>query len=100
MVVNAANSPLRLTNTLNITFSGCSGYALAMNCDLEGIALSTGSACSVGSIEPSHVLDAIGVSVDDNKSSIRFSVGLTNSIEEMHVVAKTVKEIVDRLRSC
>ena len=100
VVVNAANSPLRLTNTLNITFSGCSGYALAMNCDLEGIALSTGSACSVGSIEPSHVLDAIGVSVDDNKSSIRFSVGLTNSIDEMHVVVKTVKAIVDRLRSC
>ena len=71
-----------------------------MNCDLEGIAVSTGSACSVGSIEPSHVLQAIGLSIDDNKSSVRFSVGLTNTLEEMVVIIEKVKEIVDRLRCC
>ena len=100
VVINGGNSVLSLSNTLNMTFRGCSGYALAMNCDLEGIALSTGSACSVGSIEPSHVLDAIGVSLDDNKSSIRFSVGLTNTLEEMTDVVKSIKSIVDRLRHC
>ena len=99
----SVNGPLSipgLSNTLNMTFGGCSGYALAMNCDLEGIAVSTGSACSVGSIEPSHVLQAIGMSIDDNKSSVRFSVGLTNTLEEMVVVIEKVKEIVDRLRCC
>tara|TARA_B100000427_G_scaffold77533_1_gene63246 strand:+ start:184 stop:1329 length:1146 start_codon:yes stop_codon:yes gene_type:complete len=99
-IINGVNSELSLSNTLNITFQGCSGYALAMNCDLEGIALSTGSACSVGSIEPSHVLTALGVAVEDNKSSIRISLGLTNTMDEMVRLVSVVKMIVDRLRSC
>tara|TARA_Y100000591_G_C21841563_1_gene705956 strand:- start:1908 stop:3053 length:1146 start_codon:yes stop_codon:yes gene_type:complete len=99
-IINGVNSELSLSNTLNITFQGCSGYALAMNCDLEGIALSTGSACSVGSIEPSHVLAALGVAVEDNKSSIRISLGLTNTMDEMVRLVSVVKMIVERLRSC
>ena len=100
VIINSHQASKALTNTLNVSFRGCSGYALVMNCDLEGIAVSTGSACSVGSIEPSHVLEAIGVSLEDNKSSVRFSVGMSNTHEEMDVVVNRISAMVDRLRAC
>ena len=79
-----------LSNTVNISVKGCDGQALAMNCDLAGINVSTGSACSVGSIEPSHVLQAMGISDDNNKSSLRFSFGLENTHDDIHHVAETL----------
>ena len=87
-----------LSNTFNISFPGCDGQALAMNCDLEGIDLSTGSACSVGSIEPSHVLKAIGLSDELNKSSLRISFGLTNTHEDIKFLSNCLKALVTRLR--
>ena len=88
-----------ITNTLNLSFKGCEGHALAMNCDLEGIDLSTGSACSVGSVEPSHVLTAIGISTTLNKSSLRLSFGSTSTQEEVKKAAMIIKKLVLRLRS-
>ena len=59
--------------------------------------MSLRSACSVGSIEPSHVLAAIGLDEDQNKSSLRFSFGLTNTKKDIDYVVSTLKDIVDRL---
>jgi cysteine desulfurase len=93
------SSKTGLSNTLNISFPGCDGHALAMNCDLEGLDLSTGSACSVGSVEPSHVLTAIGLSNDLNKSSLRLSFGLSTSLADIDIIAEIIISTVTRLRS-
>ena len=65
----------RVPNTTNLTFAGAGGEALLIALDLQGIACSTGAACSSGSTEPSHVLLAAGLSHDDARSSLRFSLG-------------------------
>jgi cysteine desulfurase len=64
-----------LFNTLNVSFSGCDGETLLIALDLEGICLSSGSACMVGSTQPSHVLRAMGVSEADTHNAVRFSLG-------------------------
>tara|TARA_A100001015_G_scaffold47718_1_gene52740 strand:+ start:4876 stop:6021 length:1146 start_codon:yes stop_codon:yes gene_type:complete len=87
-----------LTNTLNVSFLGVEGVELAMNCDLKGIYVSTGSACSSGSSELSHVIKACGFDDDVNKSSVRFSLGLTNTLEEIHHLLEYVNKIVKRMR--
>jgi cysteine desulfurase len=93
--VNAAGSP-RLPNTTNICFAGASGEALIIALDLAGFAVSSGAACSSGSIEPSHVLLAMGQSEAEAKSSIRFSLGAGNTIDQVdaliHAVAKVAQE--------
>jgi cysteine desulfurase len=66
--------------------------------DIEGIAVSSGSACSSGSLEPSHVLLAIGVEEAVAHGSIRFSFGKSNTIEEVDFVVDKLKEIISRLR--
>ena len=86
-----------LSNTINMTCHGCNGQALAMNCDLEGIDVSTGSACSVGSIEPSHVLTAIGLTNEANLSSLRISFGPHNTSKEIETLCQTLHDIMDRL---
>ncbi|RAP26957.1 cysteine desulfurase NifS [Candidatus Marinamargulisbacteria bacterium SCGC AG-343-D04] len=86
-----------LSNTLSVSIEGCDGHALAMNCDLAGINVSTGSACSVGSIEASHVLKAIGVSDELNKSTLRFSFGLSNTSEEIAVLVEQLNIIMKRM---
>ena len=68
-------------------------------CDLEGIDVSTGSACSVGSIEPSHVLNAIGLSSELNKSSLRISFGLTNTMDQVIDLYETLLSIIQRVKS-
>jgi cysteine desulfurase len=92
--VNAAGSP-RLPNTTNICFPGASGEALIIALDLAGFAVSSGAACSSGSIEPSHVLLAMGQSEAEAKSSIRFSLGAGNTIDQVdaliHAVAKVAQ---------
>ncbi|MDC0036929.1 cysteine desulfurase [bacterium] len=96
------NGPINaqaLSNTLNISFEGCEGYSLAMNCDLEGIDISTGSACSVGSVEPSHVLNALGISRDLNLASLRFSFGLDNTLSEITAIVECISAHVKRIRS-
>ncbi|MBU4486905.1 MAG: cysteine desulfurase [Candidatus Delongbacteria bacterium] len=84
---------------LNLTFKGIEGEAVLLSLDLEGIAVSTGSACSTGQINPSRVLLSIGRTAEEAQSSIRFSVGRFNTDEEIEIAAKSVIEAVTRLRS-
>ncbi len=87
-----------LWNTLNVFFEGVRGDALAMALDLEGIAVSTGSACSEGKVDPSHVLLAMGLTREEASSSVRFSLGRFTTHEDIDVVAETVTAAVERIR--
>lgn len=88
----------RLPNTLNCSFWGIEGESLLINLDLEGIAISTGSACASGSINPSHVLLAMGIPEEICRSSLRFSLGRYNTAEEIDYTLEVLPRIVDRLR--
>jgi cysteine desulfurase len=95
--INAAHYP-RLPNTSNIFFRGVSAEALVIALDMRQMAVSTGAACSSGSLEPSHVLLAMGLSRDDARSSIRFSFGRYNTAADMAALADAVVESVNKLR--
>jgi len=88
----------RLPNTLNVSFEFIEGESLILNLDLKGIAASTGSACTSGSLEPSHVLIAMGVAPEIAQGSIRFSLGRDNRKEDIDYTVKNLVEIVGRLR--
>lgn len=88
----------RLPSTLNIGFESADGEAIAVNLDLEGVAVSVGSACSSGSIEPSHVLTAMGLPHEIVQGSIRFSFGMENTIEDINYVMDILPTIVERVR--
>jgi cysteine desulfurase len=90
---------LRLPNTTNIWFDGVQGEALVIALDLAGFAVSTGSACSSGAVEPSHVLSAMGLTSERARSSLRFSLGRSNTIEQVDALPAAVEEAVARLRS-
>jgi cysteine desulfurase len=87
-----------LPHTLNISFPGCLADALLMNCDLAGIACSTGSACSSGSLLPSPVLQAMNVGPERLRSAMRFSLGPTLTEDEVREAAVRIVAIVRRLR--
>ncbi len=87
-----------LPNTLNISFPGAEGEAILLSLDLEGIQVSTGSACASGSLEPSHVLMATGVGPELAHGSIRFSLGRYTSEEEVDCVIEKLPPIIKRLR--
>jgi len=89
----------RLANTLNVGFAGAAGEGLMMGLDLAGIAVSTGSACAAGSIEPSHVLLALGCNEAAAKSAIRFSVGRNTTEEEIDRVLEVLPGVVERVRA-
>jgi cysteine desulfurase len=88
----------RIYNTLNLSFDGLDGETLLMNLDLEGISVSTGSACTAGSVEPSHVLLAMGLSDSRARSAIRFSLGRFTTGEEIYFTIECVQRVVERLR--
>ncbi len=92
------NADLRLPNTLNISFNYIEGESLLLFFDMKGIAASSGSACTSGSLEPSHVMGAMGVDVVLAHSSTRFSLGADNSEEEIDYVLAELPPIVQRLR--
>jgi cysteine desulfurase len=94
---NAGGSP-RTPNTTNITFPGIEGEAMIIALDLKGLACSTGAACSSGAIEPSHVLTAIGLSPDDARASVRFSLGRHTSPQEIATALEIVPAAVAQLR--
>lgn len=94
----AQQSDHRLPNTLNASFAGISGESLLMSLDLKGIAVSSGSACSSGSLEASHVMTALGVAPQLAQSSIRFSLGPTNTAAEIDYVIDELAAAVSRLR--
>lgn len=88
----------RLPNTLNISFEGIEGESIILNLDLQGVACSTGSACTSGGIEPSHVLLALGIVPRIAQGAIRFSLGRINTEEEIDYVVKVLVPIVEKLR--
>jgi cysteine desulfurase len=88
----------RIPNTLNVSFIGMEGEDLLMGLDLEGIAASSGSACLVGSVQPSHVLQAMGVSEKQAKATVRFSIGKKTRDEDLVEVIRRVKKVVERQR--
>jgi cysteine desulfurase len=94
-----SNPAHRQPNTLNVTFDGIKGESLVMALDLEGVACSTGSACASGSIEPSHVLTALGLSSDDARSSIRLSLGRYNTEADVDAALEVIPRVVERLRA-
>ena len=96
--LNGQDSP-RVFNTLNISFQGIEAEGLLLNLDLKGVAASSGSACSSGSLDPSHVLLAMGTSRENALSSIRFSLGYQTQEEDVVTVLEILPEIVERLRA-
>ncbi len=89
----------RLPANANIRFDGVDGIALLHRLDLQGIAASTGSACASGSIEPSHVLTAMGLSVPQAASSLRFTFGKENTEQEVEYTVKVIQSLVKELRA-
>ena len=89
----------RLANNLNVSFPGVEGESILLQLDLEGFAASSGSACSTGSTEPSHVLSAIGLDPDTAHSTVRLSLGQSNTEEQVERLARTIGEITTRLRA-
>jgi cysteine desulfurase len=88
-----------LASTLNVSFTGVEGEAILLYLDLEGIAVSTGSACASGSLDPSHVLLATGVDAELAHGSIRFSMGRESSIQEVEYVLDVLPPIIQRIRN-
>ena len=88
-----------LPNTLNVSFPGAEGEAILLSMDMAGIEASTGSACASGSLEPSHVLMAIGVEAELAHGSIRFSLGWGTSMEDVEYIIETLPPIIERLRA-
>ncbi len=89
----------RLAGLLNVTFSGIEGEAILLSLDMKGIAASSGSACTSGSTDPSHVLAAMGVPPELARASIRFSLGRSNTMEEIDYAVDVLEDVVSRLRS-
>ncbi len=89
----------RLPNNCNISFDGIDGEALLLRLDLAGIAASSGSACTAGNQEISHVLKAIGLTENEAKGSLRLTTGIGNTEKEMDETVRTISEIVKDLRT-
>jgi cysteine desulfurase len=89
----------RVPNTTNISFDRVEAESLLIALDLEGVAVSTGSACSSGTLEPSHVLKAMGFNAHRTQNSIRFSLGASNTEAEIDRVIAVLPTIVEKLRS-
>jgi cysteine desulfurase len=89
----------RVPNTTNISFPGAAGEALLIALDLQGVECSTGAACSSGSTEPSHVLTAAGLSRDDARASLRFSLGRPTTAAEIDRAIEIIPGVVERIRA-
>ena len=89
----------RVANTTNLAFAGAGGEALVIALDLQRISCSTGAACSSGAVEPSHVLLAIGLSADEARSSLRFSLGRATTSDEIDRAIAIIPPAVERLRA-
>jgi cysteine desulfurase len=97
-VVNG-DASARVPNTTNISFDGVEAESLLIALDLEGFAVSTGSACSSGTLEPSHVLRAMGLPAHRTQNSIRFSLGLGNTEQQVDALLERLPSVVTKLRT-
>ena len=88
----------RTPNTTNIWFDGVDGEAMVIALDLHGFAVSTGSACSSGAVEPSHVLLSLGLPAEKARASLRFSLGRHNTLTEVEALIDAVTDSVKHLR--
>jgi cysteine desulfurase len=93
---NAKEAP-RLANTLNMSFIGLDSEMLLIALDLKGVCASSGSACMVGSVVASHVLTAMGLSLEHARSAVRFSLGKQTTAAEIEATGKAIAQIVERL---
>lgn len=89
----------RLPNTSNISFEFVEGESLLLSLDMKGIAASSGSACTSGSLEPSHVMLAMSLSHEMSHGSVRFSLGKMNTVEDIDYLIEIMPPIVERMRS-
>jgi cysteine desulfurase len=88
----------RTPNTANITFAGIDGEALVIALDLKGLACSTGAACSSGAVEASYVLTAIGLSTEEARATLRFSLGRHTTADEVAFALEVIPSVVANLR--
>ncbi|GAT34541.1 cysteine desulfurase [Terrimicrobium sacchariphilum] len=93
---NGAADDLSLGNTLNVSFPGVDGEALLIGLDLEGVCVSSGSACMVGSVQPSHVLIAMGVAPAVASSTVRFSLGLATTEADIDHCLRALASVLAR----
>jgi cysteine desulfurase len=84
---------------LNLSFRAAEGESILLYLDLEGIAVSTGSACASGSLDPSHVLLACGLSAELAHGSTRFSLGRMTSAEDIETVIEKMPPVIERIRA-
>ena len=96
--VNGSSAP-RVPNTSNLSFQGVDGESIVIALDLEGICVSTGSACSTGDPEPSHVLTVMGLSSRDAQGSVRVSLGKDTTEEDIDFTVHTLVGAVEKLRA-
>ena len=89
----------RLPNNVNISIEGVEGETVLLGLDLAGISASSGSACTSGSIEPSHVLLGLGLSSDVAQGSLRITIGKYTKVGDVEYILKILPELVERLRS-
>lgn len=89
----------RVPNTTNIRFDAIEGEAMVIALDLKGMAVSSGSACSSGAVLPSHVLKAMGLTSEQARSSLRFSLGKQTTGDQIDTLLEILPEVVSRLRS-
>ena len=88
-----------MPGTSNVAFAGAAGELLLVSLDLEGVCVSTGAACTSGSLEPSPVLLALGLSPAQAREALRFSLGAENTVEEVDRVAALLPDLVTRVRA-
>ena len=88
----------RVPNIINLSFDYVEGESIILNLDIKGVAVSTGSACTSGSLEPSHVLTALGLCASTAQGAVRFSLGRDNTKEDVDYIIEIMPEIINRLR--
>ena len=98
LMINGKDAP-RVSNTLNVSIDGIEGDGLIMALDLEGFAVSAGSACSSGALEPSHVLMAMGRTKNQALAAVRVSLSANNTWEELEAFVDALERVVNRFRN-
>jgi cysteine desulfurase len=96
--LNGSTGERRLCNNVNVSFGSVEGEAVLMHLDLRGLVVNTGSACYSQKLEPSHVIRALGGTLEESHGSIRLSLSKWTTKEELAYAAEAVKEVVGKLR--